>query len=100
MPRHFVNSERFGKIEASNRSSLLPDPGLEIPDHVADGVKSCGVRVRDLAAEFVFKCHDQLIDVERIKIPKKRRVVRDLVFGNALMIRNDSPNPLGNGELI
>ena len=73
---------------------------LKIPDHVADSVKFRGIPVRDPAAEFVLERHDQLFYVKRIEVPKKRRAVRDLILGDALVIRDDSPDPFGYGGLI
>lgn len=69
----------------------------KIPDRIADRVKPRGVPVRDPAVEFVFERHDQLLDVERIEVPEKRRVVRELVFGDAPVICDDSPDPFGDG---
>ena len=69
---------------------------LKIPDGIADGMKSRGVPVRDPDAEFVFERHDQFLNIQRIKVLKQRSVVRDLILGNALVVRSDSPDPFGD----
>ena len=63
-------------------------------------MKLRGVPVRDPAAEFVFERHDQLLHVKRREVPKKRRIIRDLGLGDALMGRDDSPDPFGDRGFV